>query len=89
MTSPLRSVRQIPDSVVDPVALREDVNRILELLQVGGLLLGGLRMDTQRTVVPVDAPGVGQPNTVMVNDAGTFKWYTWDGAAWVTIGSQS
>lgn len=66
-----------------------ELNRILELLQQGGLVQFGLKLDTQTTAVPVDAPTAGQPNLRVVNVAGTHKLYLYNLATgWVVVGTQ-
>lgn len=90
MTSPLRSIRKIPDDVTDVPALRVQLNRLLTDLQVGALLLGGIRLDIQRDTVPVDAPLLGQPNLVAVLVGGVVKLYLYDvSTGWVVVGTQS
>jgi hypothetical protein len=89
MTSPVRALLTVSESVRDIEGLRREVNRILALLQSGGLLLGGLRLDTQRVAVPTAAPEPGSPNLVLVDDAGTMTFYVWDGATWRVVGTQT
>ena len=82
MTTPLRATLLVPDSVEDVTGLRRELNRILVLLQGGGLLLGGLKLDTQRGV-PTAAPQPGSPNVVLATNAGTIEGYAWNGSVWV------
>lgn len=61
------------------------INRFLELLQQGGLVLSGAKLDVQRTAAPSDAPSAGQPNLVAAVVGGVNKIYWWNGAAWVAV----
>lgn len=88
MTSPVRAILEIPETVDDPKALREHVNRVLRSLQDGSLLLGGLRLDKQR-VVPTAAPGPRESNLRLVMDSGVVTLYVYNGAAWVVVGTQT
>lgn len=81
----LRATLLIPESVEDVPSLRRELNLILVKLQGGALLLGGLKLDTQRTTVPTAAPESGSPNLVGRNNAGTLEAYWWNGAAWVQV----
>ena len=67
----------------------EQVNRILVKLQQGGLLMSGLRLDTQRDAAPTAAPGVGESNLRAARIAGVVKFYIWDGTSWLVVGVQS
>jgi len=79
---------QVRVTADDWQAGREQINAILSRLQSGALILGGLKLDLSRTSAPADAPGAGDPNFVVVNVAGTFKFYLYDGTAWIVVGSQ-
>lgn len=69
--------------------LRDELNTFLDRLQTGGLVVYGLKLDNQtRTAAPANAPGTGEPNVVIVNVAGVFTLYIYDGTNWVTVGSQ-
>lgn len=83
--TPLRATLLIPESVEDVPSLRRELNLILVKLQGGALLLGGLKLDTQRLAVPVDPPSAGTPNLLGVNNAGTLEGYWWNGAVWVQV----
>lgn len=88
-TTPVRETLLIPESVEDVPSLRRELNLILTKLQGGGVLLGGLKLDTQRTTAPTVAPEAGTPNVVVINVSGTLKMYVWDGSSWVVVGTQT
>lgn len=67
----------------------EQANRILAKLQQGGLLMSGLRLDTQRDAAPTAAPGVGESNLRCARIAGVVKYYIWDGTSWLVVGVQT
>lgn len=70
--------------------LLTQLNAILARLQQGNLILGGLKLDTNRTTAPSAVPGAGDPNLCVVNVGGTVKLYLYDVATgWVVVGTQS
>jgi len=79
---------QVRVTADDWQAGREQLNAILSRLQSGALILGGMKLDLSRTSAPTDAPGPGDPNFVVVNVAGTYKFYLYDGSAWIVVGTQ-
>lgn len=83
--TPVRSILTIPESVASVGALRVELNKILVKLQGGALLLGGVKLDTQRITVPTAAPESGSSNLIGIDNAGTFEGYWWNGAAWVQV----
>lgn len=82
--TPLRALLISPTVATLPDLVRE-LNSILVKLQGGALLLGGLKLDTQRTAAPTDPPEAGSANLLGRNNAGTLEAYWWDGAAWVQV----
>lgn len=64
------------------------LNQVLGRLQQASLLLNGLRLDVSRDVVPTTAPGIGDPNLVIVNVASVYTLYIWDGSVWTAVGLQ-
>lgn len=70
-----------------PEVVRQ-INRILGLIQQGGLSLNGLKLDRSRSAAPTGAPGVQDPNLVLVDVGGVITLYIWDGMNWTPVGSQ-
>lgn len=69
--------------------LKTELNTFVERLQVGALVIYGMKFDNQtRTAAPANAPATGEPNLVMVNEAGVQKLYIYDGTSWLAVGTQ-
>lgn len=66
-------------------ALLVQLNNFAARLQAGSLILGGVKLDTSKTVAPTVAPGPGDPNIVARTIAGVITYYHWTGAAWTTF----
>lgn len=64
--------------------LVRQLNVVWGLFQQGGLMLGGLKLET-RDAVPTGAPGKQDPNLVRVDVGGVLTLYHWDGTNWVVI----
>lgn len=61
------------------------LNTFAARMQVGSLILGGVKLDTSKTVAPTAAPGPGDPNIVARTIAGVITYYHWNGAAWTAF----
>lgn len=79
----MQGIKLIPD--VDWKEGRVQLNAILAALQQGSVTLNGLKLDRTRTTAPTTAPGVQDPNLVLVNVAGVWTLYHWNGAAWAVV----
>lgn len=79
----MQGTKLIPD--VEWKEGRVLLNAILASFQQGGLTLNGLKLDRTRTTAPTVAPGIQDPNLVLVDVAGVWTVYHWDGTAWVVV----
>lgn len=68
----------LPDLVVQ-------LNTVFGQLQQGGVTLNGLKLDRTRTTAPTTAPGAQDPNLVLVDVAGVWTLYHWNGSAWAVV----
>ena len=68
--------------------LQTQMNVFAERLQVGGLVLAGLKL-ALRDVAPTTAPAAGTANVVVATVGGIVRLYIWDGAAWQVAGTQT
>lgn len=76
-------------TATDVAGLKNELNTFMSLLQSGGLVQFGLKLDdTTRTTAPAAAPIAGSPNLCVVNNAGVKTLMIYDGSAWVSVGSQ-
>lgn len=80
---PLRSQARV--TATDLPTLVTQLNDLLSRLQSGGLVLGGVRLDTLATVAPTGAPLAGDPLLRAATIAGVITYYHWDGASWTTF----
>lgn len=85
----------LPPSVVatDPGAVSaafrnvvEPLNSLLQALQTGGLRMGGVQLDGQRSAVPTGTPGAADPTVVAVTSGGVTTYYGWNGSGWTVFG---
>lgn len=74
-----------PDAPAWARQLQQELSRLFEAIQNGGLELSGVRLDVLREAVPSTGPDRGQPNLIAVNLAGTITLHIWDGATWVPL----
>lgn len=79
----MQGVKLVPD--VEWKEGRVFLNTILSALQQGSLTVSGLKLDRSQTTAPTTVPGIQDPNLVLVNVAGVWTLYHWNGAAWVVV----
>lgn len=65
------------------------LNQFVGQLQQGGLMLNGLKLDRALTTAPTATPQPNDPNVRLVNLAGVWTLYLFDGTNWVVVGTQT